>query len=594
MGDEVKNIKKYILAIGMLCAGLILSIIVLLNGMDVGIPKSKTMEMSESVVKQPEARYFFHQQVNDMCMIAPMLNLKLLELMKNEDGTYELSKVADYSRREWMALNIPYLLRWHGIIENLNHPLGKNQYSHLVSFIENAKKYGPVFPHFYDEMGNSLLSTNMRDAVAETLQAPYLLIDYEAIKHFKFTIFGVPVVSMGDLGPALGLYLPVFKQKNKSNFEIAAVTREYPHQKVSFQPCGNFSPQINISQFKSPQYLGLNLLTDLSIVKVNFLGLDKIVKTTSTGRGYLSDAISYEVGEDILSSHQSEFLTFSLGLYKFMLLTLGITDVPTTYSDVFTDFEEEYQVRIQEEKLMDITSHAVTELHNYIEQDSKNPWHSTYFSKESFLQHAIAQLFKEDPDLFQEAKIVNDFYFRLWSTYNKYLTLMAHGKCFNYNHQRYYASLAKYFLPSEEYAMAYSLTQNAWLLAIGAINSGAFYKALTNDTGFFRGILIGAMWSSFKNSAYEQKDIYGKDKSLSYIDLWKKIIKKLIEKYGRQHWISFSGHGMIISFNNDLIEKQKVLKNENPILLDDLGFVIIDSWLGSELNTFYKTISVKK
>src|SRR6266481_7170427 len=163
MGDEVKNIKKYILATGMLCAGLILSIIVLLNGMDVGIPKSKTMEMSESVVKQPEARYFFHQQVNDMCMIAPMLNLKLLELMKNEDGTYELSKVADYSRREWMALNIPYLLRWHGIIENLNHPLGKNQYSHLVSFIENAKKYGPVFPHFYDEMGNSLLSTNMRD-----------------------------------------------------------------------------------------------------------------------------------------------------------------------------------------------------------------------------------------------------------------------------------------------------------------------------------------------------------------------------------------------------------------------------------------------
>ncbi len=35
-----------------------------------------------------EATYFFHQQSNDMCMIAPMLNLKLLELMKNPDGSY--------------------------------------------------------------------------------------------------------------------------------------------------------------------------------------------------------------------------------------------------------------------------------------------------------------------------------------------------------------------------------------------------------------------------------------------------------------------------------------------------------------------------
>ena len=149
--------------------------------------------------------------------------------------------------------------------------------------------------------------------------------------------------------------------------------------------------------------------------------LDKIVKTTSTGRGYLSDEIiikpkqreySYEVGEDIIQSKQSEFLTFSLGLYKFMLLTLGITDTPTMYSDKFTDFEEEYQVRLQEEKLTDMMSHAVIQFHNYIEQDAQNSWHSTYFSKEKFLQYAIVQLLKEDPELYEEAKMINDFYFR--------------------------------------------------------------------------------------------------------------------------------------------------------------------------------------
>ena len=41
-------------------------------------------------------------------------------------------------------------------------------------------------------------------------------------------------------------------------------------------------------------------------------------------------------------------------------------------------------------------------------------------------------------------------------------------------------------------------------------------------------------------------------------------------------------------FEKDLINKQKAIKNEDPALLNDLGFVIIDSWLGTELNTFYK------
>ncbi len=78
-----------------------------------------------------EATYFFHQQSNDMCMIAPMLNLKLLELMKNPDGSYDLNKVASYSRREWMALNIFPLLKWHGIIESLNHEAGRQAFSSI-------------------------------------------------------------------------------------------------------------------------------------------------------------------------------------------------------------------------------------------------------------------------------------------------------------------------------------------------------------------------------------------------------------------------------------------------------------------------------
>ena len=195
---------------------------------------------------------------------------------------------------------------------------------------------------------------------------------------------------------------------------------------------------------------------------------------------------------------------------------------------------------------------------------------------------------RENPDLYEEAKGVSDFYFPVWNTYDKYLTLMAEGKCFNGENQRYYASLAKYFLPDEEYAMAYGLTQNAWYLTIGAINSGAFYKSLTDDTGIARGLVVGTVWSLYKRNAYEKKSISGTDKFVSYIDVWKKITQKLLEKYGRKSWISFSGHGMIVSFESDLIRKQEAMKNQNPALLKNLGFAIIDSWLATELNTFYK------
>lgn len=589
-GMGMKDVKKIVTLI----VGIIFCIIVSLKAMH-EVPKAKVMYQGV----QPEARYYFHQQINDMCMIAPMLNLKILELMENKDGTYDLSKVSNYSRREWMALNIPYLFKWHGILESLNHPLGQMQHPYIIRMVECAKKYGPVFPHFYDKDGYSLLSTSFRDAIAETLLTPYLLIDFQAIQRFKFTIFGVPIISMGALGPALGLYLPIFKEKNKINFEISAVTGEYPHQKVAFESCGNFADKIDLSQFNDPRYLGLNALTNLSIEKVNFLGLDKIVRTTEIARGYLSDEIivgksssrndKYEVGEDIVQPQKSEFVTFALGLYKLMLVTLGITDVAESYADIFENSAEKNLVSMQEEEIIRVKSKAAEELQNYLEKDPSNPWNPTYFSKENFLQHAVAQILKEDSELYEEAKIVNDFYFYLWGTYNKYLRLIANGECFNYAQQRYYVSLAKHFLPSEEYAMAYGLTQNAWLLSIGAINSNAFYKALTNDTGSYRGMLVGAFWSSFKNNAYEQKNIPQTDKFLSYMDVWKKITKKLIEKYGHKNWISFSGHGMIISFNDDLIQKQKAVKNEDPDLLNELRFTIIDSWLGSELNTFYKT-----
>ncbi len=104
----------------------------------------------------------------------------------------------------------------------------------LVQFVENAKKYGPVFPHFYDKKGNSLIDDKMSNVYSGTLQVPYFLINFEAVQRFQFTIFGWPVFSMGDLAASLGLFLPVFKDKNEDEFQFPLVSGKYPHQKVLF------------------------------------------------------------------------------------------------------------------------------------------------------------------------------------------------------------------------------------------------------------------------------------------------------------------------------------------------------------------------
>ena len=540
---------------------------------------SYSMDPAISTQQKSEAKYFFHQQINDMCMIAPMLNLRLLELMKNPDGSYDLNKVASYSRREWMALNILPLLKWHGIIESLNHPAGKKTFPSLVEFVENAKKYGPVFPHFYDENGSSLIDSGISKAFSGTLQVPYFLIDYEAVKRFHFTIFGWPVFSMGDLAASLGLFLPVFKDKHEDQFQIPFVTGKSPHQKVIFYHNDLSDP------FVGPGNLGLDNLQDVSIVKAHFLGLDSVLKVNSTARGYLSPEIQSP-------SLVGSYVTFSLGLYKLMLLTLGITDTARSYSDVSKEegslFQEKNQIETIEKKLSENVSHVVQNIQHYVAQDGDHPWNSSYFNKNSFLQHAIAQLLIADKDLYEEAKAVTDFYFPVWGTYDKYLTQIAAGDCFNAEKNRYYACLVKQFLPSEEYVLSYALAQDAWYLAIGGINSEAFYKALTNDTGALRSVSLGIKWSVYKNSAYAKKWVATTNRSVSYMDVWKKITQKLSEKYGNKNWISFSGHGTIFSFDNDILQKQGAMKNEDPAVLKDLGFAVIDSWLGTELNTFYK------
>ena len=97
-------------------------------------------------------------------------------------------------------------------------------------------------------------------------------------------------------------------------------------------------------------------------------------------------------------------------------------------------------------------------------------------------------------------------------------------------------------------------------------------------------------FDNFKAAASETRWIGGTDLTASFIDTWGKIRDELTSTYPGKNWISFDGHGWVASFNEGLIERQRNMPGVDQELLKQLGVAIIDSWLGTQLNVFYKVV----
>jgi len=56
-------------------------------------------------------------------------------------------------------------------------------------------------------------------------------------------------------------------------------------------------------------------------------------------------------------------------------------------------------------------------------------------------------------------------------------------------------------------------------------------------------------------------------------------------------FVSYSGHGIVMSFANDIIALQNTSPIARQALMDDLGFAVIDSYYSDKLQPFYRISS---
>jgi len=98
----------------------------------------------------------------------------------------------------------------------------------------------------------------------------------------------------------------------------------------------------------------------------------------------------------------------------------------------------------------------------------------------------------------------------------------------------------------------------------------------------------------FKKSAYEL--INFDDQKTSFISVWQEIVetlKDVIKEFDQKNFISFDGHGWVLSFHPYLIYLQENVakthgKQCDITLLKDLKIAGIESYLSQYLPTFYK------
>lgn len=248
-----------------------------------------------------------------------------------------------------------------------------------------------------------------------------------------------------------------------------------------------------------------------------------------------------------------------LGTYKLLLLNLGLDANNAPLGAHHPD------------------ASVATELQNEMRR-ANTSWNPDRCRKENLIEYVLAELFKEDPELFEKVKKHVDFYFKSWSRYENDLP-----RLFNQNGVSFKDKDLSRYLPGKEQMLAFCLMKNVQYLWVAAISSDAFchHMGLPSLVKYIPGI-VGP--SQFTKAAYIKRD------GSSFIDLWKEVQARIKAKAPEQDWVSFSGHGIVVSFDPDLQQRQNQRSISNRKLVQDLGFAGIDSLHGKVMDVFYKNI----
>lgn len=452
--------------------------------------------------KAPPYSYAFSQQSNPTCHLDMWANFHRLQLCRKRDASLNTCLLQDsdhISHREWLGKSFIDYSKW----------LQAKFQPKIKEYFQTSLLEAPLYPDSFNAKNKNYIQS--------------LLHPFEQAESAVFSPYFMKEATASELS----YLLPIYEEAGLYYCFDSDV--------------GHYTPVVNCVSLRS-----LNSLLTPGQKKSLPEYFESLKLQKGEGRRAFIRALDSEI------SVGGKFVPREIGIYKLMLLNLGLGSDNLPLDETHSDFE------------------VSKDLQHYM-QTANTPWSPAICKKEHLIEYAIADIFKRDRNLFEAVKKRVDFYFKVWSRYENETKLK------NRNVNR--------FLPGQEQMLAFCLMKNIQYLWVKSISSVAFCHHLgLPSLARFIPYIVGP--SKYRQAAYNKQD------NLSFIELWKLVKANLQMKYPeKKDWVSFSGHGMVLSMDPDLIKLQNQRNISDLPLAKDLGIACIDSQHGKAMDVFYKKSS---
>lgn len=300
---------------------------------------------------------------------------------------------------------------------------------------------------------------------------------------------------------------------------------------------------------------------------------DEVSEYIANGKDFLGSSNVYYLKASSDDTVQQEYF-YEVGSYQHMLFACGL-DSQNNPFDVEDDSLE---------------ARASFELRDALLEEESNPW--SQINPEDLFEYHLAEIFKSNEDLKQRAMEAVNFFNNPWKFYQKSFDLFVSTGV-----ERTKLSSKQRFMPGEDQMLAFYLSGQLRFLSASTISMDALISVEELEDELGESTLkaiktlrkLPGVPSHTKVVKAAQKKKYGSGNGkYSFLDIWTDIKavfqEQVIEPLGKRDFASFHGHGMVISFDDELINQQQ---HEFPEVALDLGFETWDSTYDG-LSPFYK------
>lgn len=310
------------------------------------------------------------------------------------------------------------------------------------------------------------------------------------------------------------------------------------------------------------------ILTEMGIRREE---LNRVIHTTD----YPGAKNTYFISAASNHNFNKEYF-YEAGTFQHMLFACGLKEDNSSYGA----------------KDDSLAAQACRDLQHALRSDPLNPW--SKLNKEDLFEYHLAEIFRANPDLKKMAQATVNFFNNPYGFYRESLELFDSQK-----KTRKKLSEKQRFMPGEDQLLAYYFSSQLRFLAAASIGIEAII-AISELEDELDAEIIQALKAGDNSGglptlkdiiAASQKPYTHNEEELSFLDTWARIKaifdKAVLYTLQKVDFVSFSGHGYVMSFDEDLLKQQT---HTHKQLATALGFVMWDSTYGKGLKPFYRRL----